>query len=112
MADFRPSELQCEATIIAAALRAGWLVHGERTVRVGKGARAFATPVKGTPGFPDLVLCRPPVLYVVELKRKPHRPDPAQLVWLEALRACGVDADVIYVPEEQDQLIELLSRRG
>lgn len=106
-----PDELACEATIIAAAMAAGWLVHGTRTVRVGKGARAFATPVKGQPGFPDLVLLRPPVAYVVELKAPGNYPSAEQRRWLAAFRACGIDAEVIYVPTEMDALLELLARR-
>lgn len=106
----RPSELTCEATIIAAAMLAGWLVHGSRTVRVGKGDRAFATPIKGQPGFPDLVLIRDGVLLVVELKRRPNVVEPEQQRWLDAFRECGVDADVVYVPEEQDALIAQLTK--
>jgi hypothetical protein len=43
-------------------------------------------------GFPDLVLCKPPRLLVVELKSQAGRVRPEQAVWLDALRRCGVDA--------------------
>lgn len=101
--------MDCEKAIIAAAQQAGWLVHGNGTARMQSGK--MAAPIKGDPGFPDLVLMRPPVLYVVELKRKPNDVEPAQQKWLDGLKACGIDADVVWVPEEQEKLIELLTRR-
>jgi len=101
-ATHRPTELQCETTIIAAARRAGWLVHGERTVRIGTAARAYATPVKGDPGFPDLILTHKvmPIAAAIELKRRPNRVEPQQQVWHDRLRAAGWDIRVWWVPED------------
>jgi len=48
MANYGPTELQCEATIIEAARRFGWLVHGERPARAADGS--YSTPIKGDPG--------------------------------------------------------------
>jgi hypothetical protein len=45
-------------------------------------------------GWPDLVLCRPPRLVVIELKRTGKHPTPAQDAWLEALAACGIETYV------------------
>lgn len=106
--DRRPTELECEATIIAAARTFGWLVHAERPARSGKGWR---TPVKGHKGFPDLVLVRPPQLWIVELKRKPNKVETDQQAWLDALQACGVATFVVFVPEQLDEFCASLARR-
>ncbi len=46
--------------------------------------------VHSAAGFPDLVLCRPPDLLVVELKSNTGKITEAQAGWLNALVACGV----------------------
>lgn len=104
----RAGELACEATIIAAARTFGWRVHGARPARTGKG---WATPIKGHAGFPDLVLVRGGELLVVELKRKPNKVEPAQRVWLDALAGAGVEALVVWVPEQLDEFCARLAQR-
>lgn len=94
----RPSELQCERTIIEAARLGGWLVHGERSAQRQSGR--WSTPIKGHVGFPDLVLVRGRRLLCLELKRRPRKPDPAQLAWLDALTLAGADARIVYVPDD------------
>lgn len=109
MANYGPTELQCEATIIEAARRFGWLVHGERPARAADGS--YSTPIKGDPGWPDLVLVRNGELIVRELKRLGNKPTQAQLDWLAALRLAGVDAEILVVPKDMDRFIEWLARR-
>jgi hypothetical protein len=46
------------------------------------------------PGWPDLVLLRPPHLLVVELKRETGRLSVAQSDWLRLLEMCGVDVRI------------------
>lgn len=46
------------------------------------------------PGFPDLVLMRPPLLLFRELKSEGGRLKPEQRRWLEELAACGQDVGV------------------
>lgn len=111
MTAIRATELQCETTILQAAARFGWLSHGERTVRVNPTARGYATPVKGDPGFPDLVLAHRtlPLAVIVELKRRPNTVEPAQQVWHDRLRAAGLDVRVWWVPEELDAIVAYLA---
>lgn len=107
MATGEATELQCEQTIIHAAKVLGWKVHGTRTAFT---RGRHTTPIKGHVGFPDLVLCRPPHLWLVELKRKPNRPEPAQLEWLNALDGCpGVQAFVLWVPQHLDEFCRFLA---
>lgn len=102
----RATETACEKTIVQAARQFGWLVHGNRPARDRKGA--FSVALKGDKGFPDLILCRPPHFIVVELKRKPNKVEPEQQRWIDALTASGIMVEVVWVPEEQDELIRRL----
>lgn len=105
----RATEAQCQAAIIGAARALGWLCHAERPATMQSGR--WATPVQGDVGFPDIVLVHPVShwLLFVELKRKPRKPDVAQLKWLEALTRAGTVAQVVWVPEGVDAFIETLS---
>lgn len=105
------TELQCEATIIAAARAAGWRVHGERTVHTASGDHL--TAIKGDRGFPDLVLVRGEQLIFIELKRDgAGRIGPGQQEWVDALdNVPGVRAMIIYVPSDMNRLIHALQRR-
>lgn len=105
------TEADCQRAVIVAARYAGWLVHHTRPAR---SARGWRTPLTGDPGFPDLVLVsrRPPGrLLVVELKRRPRRPTHEQQAWLDALSAAGVDARLVYVPDQLDDLLAELTER-
>lgn len=103
----RPTEAECQTTIIEAARLAGWLVHHARPARSERG---WATPIQGHAGFPDLVLVHPlRGLLAIELKRRPNKVTPEQHRWLVALRLAGVDARVVWVPDEMDALIAELT---
>lgn len=66
---------------------------------------------RGTePGWPDLVLTRPPELLIVELKAERGRVTPAQRTWLDDLAACGVEVHV-WRPSDFDAVHERLRRR-
>jgi len=101
----RASESECEDAIIDAAQWLGFRVHAERPARSGLG---HATPIKGDPGWPDLVICGHGHVLVVELKRAPNKVEPAQHLWLSALAAAGVSAEVVWVPEGKESFIALL----
>lgn len=105
----RATELQCQATIVAAALRLGWLVHAERAAQHRSGR--WGTPIQGTPGFPDLILVHPVSRWflAVELKRKPNKVEPSQQHWLDAIQGSGNVAQVVRVPEQVDEFIGRLS---
>lgn len=65
------------------ALRLGWLIYHTYDSR------------RSYPGFPDLVLVKPPRVLFVELKREHGRLSRDQQRWLEALSACpGVETYV------------------
>lgn len=107
----RASESQCQATIVDAARRGGWLCHAERTSTTAGGR--WMTAIQGDVGWPDLVLVRHHEAVFLELKRRPGRVAPAQQTWLHALRAAGLRAGVVWVPEGVDQLVDfLLARPG
>jgi VRR-NUC domain len=83
------------------------------------GWRAYHTlNSKGSePGFPDLVLVRPPELLVVELKTDKGRVRPAQREWLDALElgaaAAGGTVRVdVWRPCDFDRVHGLLRTRG
>ena len=104
-----PIETQYEDTIVEAAIAAGWLVHAERSARTNRGHR---TPIKGIAGYPDLTIVGYGRLIVIELKRKPNKPSPAQFRWLGEMLAAGVDARLVYVPEGLNALLAELGQRG
>lgn len=49
---------------------------------------------RSDPGWPDLVLARPPELLVAELKTDKGRLTTAQTDWLSRLAACGIETHV------------------
>jgi hypothetical protein len=109
LAQARAKELECEQTILSAAKIAGWRRHGERPAQSRK---KWSTPIKGDPGWPDLVLVRGPVMLCVELKRHPNTVDPEQLEWLRVLgKVPGVWALLVWVPEDMDAFNEALFGR-
>jgi len=62
-------------------------------------------------GWPDLVLCRPPEILFVEIKTEKGKISPAQSAWLEALRACGLEA-LLWRPSDWDGLHARLARKN
>ena len=63
-----------------------------------------------TPGFPDLVLLRPPRLLVIECKTERGKVSEAQHDWLAAFTACGVEATIARPADWYDGTIEALLR--
>ncbi len=67
---------------------------------------------RSAPGFPDLVLVRPPRLIFAELKSEKGRLRPEQRVWLEALSGC-IEAPESYLWRPRDlQEVQKVLRRG
>ena len=98
----RPTELQCQATLIDAAKRGGWRVHAERTSLTASGRHA--TAIAGHRGYPDLTLAHPTRgLLFVELKRKPNKMEAEQQAWQETLTWAGACAQTWWVPENLDE---------
>jgi len=75
--------------------------------RPAQTARGWRTPMLGTPGWPDLVLCRPPRVIFAELKvGSAVRPEQAE--WLEQLAAAGCETYIWRGPGDWDQVVDVL----
>ena len=63
---------------------------------------------RSEPGFPDLVLCRPPRVVFAELKNETGRVSDYQQYWLDNLRRCeGVDV-FLWRPSDWDSIVRCL----
>ena len=78
------SEAEFQRAVIDLAERRGWLVAHFRPARTAQGWR---TPVEGDAGFPDLVLARAGVVWLVELKSERGPWTEAQQAWARELGA-------------------------
>lgn len=59
--------------------------------------------IRSAPGWPDLVLCRPPRLLLCEVKTEAGRLSPAQRAWLSLLAGCpGVEVYLLRPCHLQD----------
>ena len=66
---------------------------------------------RSEPGFPDLVLCRPPRVVFAELKTEKGKVSACQKLWLDNLRKCeGMDV-FLWRPSDWDSIVEQLRRR-
>jgi hypothetical protein len=65
---------------------------------------------RSNPGWPDLVLARPPELIFVELKTDRGRVRPEQQLWLDRLVACGQEVHV-WRPRDLGAVHERLKAR-
>jgi hypothetical protein len=62
---------------------------------------------RSVPGWPDLVLVRPPELVIVELKTDTGRLTAPQRNWLALLSGCGAETHV-WRPSDFDEVHERL----
>lgn len=62
---------------------------------------------RSTPGWPDLVLCRPPELLIIEVKTATGRLTSAQRQWITCLSWCGIETHV-WRPSDMDYIFERL----
>jgi hypothetical protein len=82
-------EKHWQARVRAEATAAGWrVVH-------------HPTSIGAEPGWPDLVLIRPPTAAFVEVKAEGGRLTPAQVVVLAELAGCGLTVAVWRPSDEQ-----------
>ena len=67
----------------------------------------------GSPaGFPDLVLVRPPVIIIAELKSERGRLSPSQRAWLERFQQCSIPGRIeacIWRPGDWPDILRILS---
>jgi hypothetical protein len=78
------AEAELQAQVISLARWRGFLVYHTYDSR------------RSPPGFPDLVLVRPPCLYFVELKSERGKLSPDQELWLDTL-AGATNSPEVYV---------------
>lgn len=64
---------------------------------------------RSKPGFPDLLLIRPPELVIAEIKTDRGKTSPEQDVWLAALAACGLEV-YVWRPRDIEQVSQRLLR--
>jgi hypothetical protein len=105
----RPTEAQCQRTVVDAARAANWFIYHNRPSQTGGGRWHVA--LQGHGGFPDLVLVHAGArqIWFVELKRRPNRLGSDQQAWGAALEAAGGDWRVVWVPDELDLFCQLLA---
>lgn len=88
------SETAFKDAIVELARFSGWLVMHPLPAQLSNGR--WVTAVQGDVGWPDLALChrRRGLFILAELKVGTNKPVPAQTAWLDALRDCGVRAEL------------------
>lgn len=94
------TEKAWQGNVVTVARLNGWWVHHHHDSR------------RSEPGFPDLVLLRPPELLMVELKTDRGRVTPEQRKVLDMLEACGVEAHVWRPADERDVFARLARKRS
>ena len=87
------TEEQFQRQVIELAELCGWAVFHVHDSR------------RSNPGWPDLVLCRPPEILFAELKTDKGRIRLEQMEWIERLTACGLEA-YVWRPEVFDERIK------
>ena len=90
-------EKHFQQQVIELATLCGWLHFHEYDSRMS------------SPGYPDLFLMHPVKhrFLVRELKAEKGRLRPEQVLWLNGLKACGIDAGV-WRPHQWDEIVTTL----
>lgn len=94
--------------LIRKAQECGWLACHFRAAKTAKG---WVTAIQGDKGFPDVILIRPPVAVVAELKVPPNKPTPEQEQWLAAFRKTPGILTFIWHPADWTEIVRLLEGR-
>jgi len=90
------TEAELQEAVVEAATRFGWLCYHDYDSR------------RNQPGFPDLVLVRPPNVMFIECKTARGRVRPGQQVWLDALKDCDTVMSGVVRPGDLDRIIATL----
>jgi len=93
------SEKEFQAQVLDLAKLSGWFCYHTHDSR------------RSAPGFPDLVLARPPRLVFAELKSEEGRLRPEQGGWLAALGRCEAVEARLWRPSDWPEIEEVLKRR-
>jgi hypothetical protein len=104
----RVSEAEWLRTVGDALTLHGWWWYHARPARRASGK--WVTPVQGSGsrGFPDVFAARGSRLLALELKAEGGRVSPAQLEWIERLRAAGIEAHIVRLPADLDFVFSLI----
>ncbi len=94
----RTSEKHFQSQVLELARLSGWRCYHTFDSR------------RSAPGFPDLVLVRPPVVLFAELKAEGGRVRPEQAAWLRVLGACPGVAVRLWRPGDWPEVEETLAR--
>lgn len=96
LAASRVSEKAFRQEVVTAAKAAGWMCY-------------FTwTSVHSPAGFPDLVLVKPPLMLLVELKTEKGKVTKSQRQWLEALAQVTEVVSAVWRPRDLAQIQGLL----
>jgi hypothetical protein len=90
-----PTEKEFQRQVVQLARLLGWMAYHTYDSR------------RSTPGFPDLVLVKPPKVIFAELKVGRRRPTVPQLVWLQSLASSGQDVR-LWRPTDWPEIERLL----
>ena len=93
------TEAELQALITDAADLGGWLWYHTHDSR------------RSNPGFPDLVLVRPPEMLFIELKSERGRVSPAQRMWLDQIGQIEYISSDVLRPDQADAMIARLLHR-
>lgn len=94
----RQTEKHFQAQVLELARLSGWRCYHTFDSR------------RSAPGFPDLVMVRPPVVLFAELKSEGGRLRPEQAAWLDALKACERVEARLWRPGDWPEIEEMLAR--
>jgi hypothetical protein len=94
----RYSEKMWQQSVIDLAHMLGWISYHTHDSR------------RSNPGFPDLVLLRPPRIIYAELKVGKNKTSKAQDRWLDMLAACPGNEVAVWYPSQLDEVAALLGR--
>lgn len=93
-----------------AETEAGWLEYVRDYARLHRWLTFHPLRSDGSePGWPDLALCRPPVLALAELKREGGELEPDQEVWRDALERCTRLEYHLWRPPDRPAVHEVLT---
>ena len=92
------TEADLQTLIVDVAEQCGWLVFHDNDSR------------RNNPGFPDLVLVKPPRVVFMELKSDKGTLRPEQQVWMGHLLECDTIASAVVRPEHLNLVIDYLRK--
>jgi hypothetical protein len=94
-------EKELQAQVLGLAWLLGWRCYHTHDSR------------RSAPGFPDLVLVRPPRCLFVELKSEQGRLRTEQAAWLEALAGCSRAPEAyLWRPADFEDIQAVLTMKG